>query len=484
MTSSSRTPDEIWKDDLLGRRSEAELLIGYIESILDRPGLGRNQHAYTIAVDGNYGEGKTYFLKRLSEHLQVNHPVAYIDAWTDDLADQPLVALMATLKSAVTPIINTPSVNKGWNSLVKKSGKVAKIAALGAAKRGLGLLISHSAAEALAKILADENEDLKDSLEDALKETSDESIDEALKGLNLSGDMAAQVSDFESAKIAMQDMKQSLTDFVKVLKDTTLRAPIVIVVDELDRCKPSYAVKLLEEIKHLFDVPGVIFILGLHGNQLARSIEGAYGPNFDGKSYLSRFISRRYSLRALNRRNLIDHLVVSSGLSDQYFMFTSYYRIGSSGQFSPTNSSMIIDTYAEAFELTARDLFQLIDILETASSIARPGQLILQYIIPLIVGHMKGLPPGDSPPIPVSISSKIQWSSPRGNEHYTLSSLFDRLHTLSNLSRSDVMRAYNNSESYPETIVAEAWDHSSKNEYAAPTAYPRLISSVGRFSKA
>src|SRR5690349_15785129 len=98
------TPDDIWRGDLLKRREEAELLVGYIESILQRPGPNRGDRAYTIAIDAGYGAGKTYFLERLARHLALAHPVAYIDAWADDLADQPLVARMSTLKAAINPV--------------------------------------------------------------------------------------------------------------------------------------------------------------------------------------------------------------------------------------------------------------------------------------------------------------------------------------------------------------------------------------------
>ncbi|WP_081764293.1 P-loop NTPase fold protein [Sphingobium sp. Ant17] len=67
------------------------------------------------------------------------------------------------------------------------------------------------------------------------------------------------------------------------------QAPIFVVVDELDRCRPDYAIALLESIKHLFDVPGVVFVIALHGRQLTASIEAVYGAKFDATAYLRRF---------------------------------------------------------------------------------------------------------------------------------------------------------------------------------------------------
>ena len=66
--------------------------------------------------------------------------------------------------------------------------------------------------------------------------------------------------------------------------------PLLIFVDELDRCRPDYAIKLLEQMKHLFSVPGVIFVLAINGEQLNHSIRAVYGAGFDSARYLRRFI--------------------------------------------------------------------------------------------------------------------------------------------------------------------------------------------------
>ncbi len=91
--------------------------------------------------------------------------------------------------------------------------------------------------------------------------------------------------------VRMSDLKASLSSLVASVGEGK-RPPVIIIVDELDRCRPTYAVKLLEEIKHAFDVHGLVFILGMNGEQLGHSLSGAYGPGFNGPAYLSRFISR------------------------------------------------------------------------------------------------------------------------------------------------------------------------------------------------
>lgn len=72
---------------------------------------------------------------------------------------------------------------------------------------------------------------------------------------------------------------------------------VVVFVDELDRCRPTYAIKLLERIKHLFDVEGLIFVLSVDKTQLGHAIQGVYGSGCDAEGYLRRFIDLEYSLR-------------------------------------------------------------------------------------------------------------------------------------------------------------------------------------------
>lgn len=73
--------------------------------------------------------------------------------------------------------------------------------------------------------------------------------------------------------------------------------PIVFIVDELDRCNPHFAVKTLERIKHLFNLPGILFVLSIDKNQLCNSIRGYFGSEqFNAEEYLQRFVDFEYQL--------------------------------------------------------------------------------------------------------------------------------------------------------------------------------------------
>ncbi len=103
-----------------------------------------------------------------------------------------------------------------------------------------------------------------------------------------------------SAK-AKGDIQRSLREiygaFIKRQEEQGQESkPIVVLVDELDRCRPDYAIELLERIKHLFSVNGYVFVFALARDQLEKSVKHRYGEEFDASGYLERFFDFRFGL--------------------------------------------------------------------------------------------------------------------------------------------------------------------------------------------
>ena len=96
---------------------------------------------------------------------------------------------------------------------------------------------------------------------------------------------------------AVLEFRQHLEERAGLLAGSEdLNGPLVVFVDELDRCRPSFAVELLERIKHLFDVTGIVFVLGINQDELAHSVCAVYGSGFGGRKYLGRLIDLTYTL--------------------------------------------------------------------------------------------------------------------------------------------------------------------------------------------
>src|SRR5690242_5599096 len=87
-----------------------------------------------------------------------------------------------------------------------------------------------------------------------------------------------RIQAYEQEKRGTKAFRDSLTEFAVLAANADdRRGPVVFFVDELDRCRPDYAVALLERIKHLFNVEGVVFVLSIDRQQLVNSVKAIYG---------------------------------------------------------------------------------------------------------------------------------------------------------------------------------------------------------------
>lgn len=97
-----------------------------------------------------------------------------------------------------------------------------------------------------------------------------------------------------------KDVK-SLINKIAEAKNKTL----VIFIDELDRCKPTFAIQLLEAIKHYFYTPKILFVLSANIEELQHSIKCVYGQGFDATRYLDRFFNIRFHLPAVDSNDFL-----------------------------------------------------------------------------------------------------------------------------------------------------------------------------------
>ena len=106
--------------------------------------------------------------------------------------------------------------------------------------------------------------------------------------------MNKEFENYEDQKNSIEGFRTALKAFIK---GCDKERSIIFFVDELDRCNPAYAVKVLERIKHLFTIPNIIFVLSVDKKQLCNAIKGYYGSeSLDAENYLKRFIDIEYNL--------------------------------------------------------------------------------------------------------------------------------------------------------------------------------------------
>jgi|GEM_PF-2515569 len=260
-----------------------------------------NLSNYVLNLDAEWGAGKTYFLKRWSEDLKGNHPVVYIDAWAIDYLESPLMTVLSEIIEQLklqTDKIDPDETQRKLNGVIKAAAPRIGSALM---KRYLGFDLN----------IFDSTETEEEQLSGSGKE-----VDFSKAGEKVLEVFCKEVTDSKKSvktlKLAIQQWVEFVvSNPVKGMKTITNSFPAFIFIDELDRCKPTYAVEMLEAIKHVFDIPGLVFIVATNTQQLSHTVKSVYGSGFNAEEYLSRFFDNKYYLRA----NVTEDLLLNNFLS-------------------------------------------------------------------------------------------------------------------------------------------------------------------------
>ena len=245
-----------WSDDALDRLKVADALTDLIRHQSD---------SLVVSLNGQWGTGKTFLLKRWQKKLeQEGFHAIYFNAWEDDFCDDPLVAIIGQLSE----FLEKEEVLKEYAPKIKKALNPLLIRTFeSVTKKFTGVDLS------------------------ALQE---QFADNALKAYSL------QRSNKDRLKAQLETMS------TRVVEETGL--PLVFIIDELDRCRPTFSIELLERVKHIFDVPGMVFVFGVNRNELCSSIKSIYGE-IDADVYLRRFFDMEFLLPEASSENFCRHLI-------------------------------------------------------------------------------------------------------------------------------------------------------------------------------
>lgn len=260
-----------------------------IISSIKNDATGRNQALYlflkmlseqdgpwSVAIDAQWGYGKTFFVKQVqylidrinqgekiedlaadnlgtdikldTNKLQYN--TVYFDAWEHDNDDDPILSL--TNEIAQTKWVMT-------NELFKLAFEVCRV--------GLKLATN---------------------------------ID--IKKISESFNNWKNFEDWKNFQKSKKDRQDGFTEALNKLI-TKSGKKIIFFIDELDRCKPTYAIKLLERVKHYFGNENITFVVSMNINELQKTVRRYYGEEYDGEHYLYRFFDIFLELPAPNLKN-------------------------------------------------------------------------------------------------------------------------------------------------------------------------------------
>lgn len=297
--------NNIWAKDKLNRKGYADFLYKIIESAQTSE---EEDNALIFAIDGEWGTGKSFFIDLWIKDLKAKgHLVSRFDAWKNDIVDEPLIGFLSHIYADLGDWDTRRSV-KIVEEKIKQSQKLllpmAKVLVKGAAIKGLGILVTDEAAKEVVKTIAEGHEKVEE----------DEAKDErSMSSMLIHRQLQAHNKNLE----LIEDFKNKLSEAAQtVAGNGNKRAPIFIFIDELDRCRPDYAVRLLEVVKHIFNSKGICFISSVNISQLQESIKTIYGDKFESNIYLDRFFNHRLKLPTPSIKHYISSLNEFNSIKD------------------------------------------------------------------------------------------------------------------------------------------------------------------------
>ncbi|MCJ0225597.1 hypothetical protein JY758_18730 [Clostridioides difficile] len=255
--------------DKLWRKSEIENLTNLFELV---------DNQLVLAINSPWGTGKTTFLRMWEtylgskEELINKYEVIYFNAWENDDCLDPLVSIIGEMKDSIEKVNKT-----NWDNIKESSKKlIRKLTPLVVKVATAGLVSSNDV-------------HLEDKVKDAI--------------IDASGNVF-NVDEYIEQKRIRINFKEELSKYQENLQKT-----VVFFIDELDRCRPTFAIETLERIKHLFNLENFIFVLGIDKESLSNSIKVIYGNGTDINGYLARFIDIEYTLDETGRGDYVNYLL-------------------------------------------------------------------------------------------------------------------------------------------------------------------------------
>lgn len=320
ITISESSP---FANDILNRSESARVLTQFIHTL---------REPFVLAVDSGWGSGKTTFLKMWNYALTAKgFHCMYFNAWENDYRDDPLLAFLGEIKAELDRCavfgVETGRAAEHFQRAKNLSVKLIKRS-----------ILTIERLEALTPFGQDVQR--RRELESHIEELVMERID-----------------NYETDKRTIEEFRAAMSELARDISGPADETegemrPVVFFIDELDRCRPEYTVAVLERLKHLFNVPGFVYILAVDKSQLEQSIKSLYGPGMNVEGYLRRFIDMDYVLPSPPLELYCNYLYNAFGF-EKFFTEREYQFINEKEELVGTFAGL-----AEAFGFSLRVLEQ------------------------------------------------------------------------------------------------------------------------------
>ena len=329
-------------DDTIDRNIDIHYFIDILDSIED---------SCSIGLDGAWGSGKTFFVKQVKMVVDALNPYTntkesndisriqsvyskynkdglipqvcvYYDAWENDNDDDPVMSLVYTILKSVNSDFSFKN-----HDYLKIAGGILEFFV----QKNWGQLV------------------------DGLKG------DDPLKTIETNKNIESMVNEFLETLLSEKGER------------------LIIFIDELDRCKPSYTVHLLERIKHYFSNDRITFVFSVNTQELQHTIMRYYGSEFDASRYLDRFFDLRVSLSTPNMKKFYQSIDYNS--DSNYYFDLACMAVIERYDFTLRE----ISKYIRLSKLLAQKIINN-NLLSTGFPDDNARRFSLYFIVPLIIG--------------------------------------------------------------------------------------------------
>lgn len=314
----------------LNNREYGEYLSTYLRS---------QKKPLVMNLNGEWGTGKTHFLRQMYSNLRFTHdyPVIYIDAWRSDFSNDPLLVLVSEFIEQFKALSLQISASYNEKQMLKVAAKFSK-------------RLWNMSAVGVGTYLSGKTEN--SAMVEAAKALTFEDTEAVNIGRNLTENYKAQLN-------AIEDTKKALNEYLGCFaKD---KQKVFVLIDELDRCRPTYAIEMLETIKHFFSLDNYVFVVATDTKQLSHSIKAVYGAKFDGNEYLSRFFNRSAALPLPDKGMFAKLLVRNSILEDR----KADMRLIGGLEYSEELASTLLSEVSIMYNLSLRRMEQVFNKFES-----------------------------------------------------------------------------------------------------------------------
>lgn len=317
--------------DLLDRQGQANALINFFKSFAEtenkiHPELKKG---YIMAITASWGNGKTTFVKMLQK-LCEKEKIAnmYFSVWESDFLQNPIAYIVHEFFEEIKLIKKEKMI-----SAFEKRKLFEAVSFLTEASEESNFPVVKTLGKVTQKIVTQKN-----AITDYYVKVN--------KAKNRIKENLKKIANELRINMKMKKEEEEGTENIEY-------TPLVIFIDEIDRCRPNYVVDFLEAIKHIFNIPNVIFVLSLDKEQLEKSIKHMYGSDTDTKEYLHRFFEFEYVLNPENKHFDYHFKEITSKLP--FFLHGNYNF--------PT--AFILKKLFEYFEVSCRGLNSFIKTVLT-----------------------------------------------------------------------------------------------------------------------